>query len=98
MPLLVPDRAKLNPAFEAYRLSPAADDVAARCALDTRVVPPATGRAPLGLAQARARAGRNHLAIAPGAQRALFVDGARRVMAVALDVRASRSGGAADRI
>jgi hypothetical protein len=92
MPTLAPDRARLNPAFEAYRLSAAADDAAARTALDARVIAPAGARAPyLGLAQARARAARNHLALAPAGACALFVDAARRVVLVTLDVRARLS-------
>jgi hypothetical protein len=87
MPVLVPDRARLNPRFEAYRLSSAPDDLDLRTTLDVPVIPAAGhGHAPIALAQARARAARNHLAVSPSGQRALFIDAERRVLVVSLDV------------
>jgi hypothetical protein len=94
MPVLIPDRSKLNPAFEAYRLhSPAdADDTVVRRPLRSAVIP--TGRehrayqAPLGRAQVSARAKRNHLTVDQSGSRALFVDSARDVILVELDVSA----------
>jgi hypothetical protein len=94
MPVLIPDRSKLNPAFEAYRLhSPAdADDTVVRRPLRSAVIP--TGRehrayqAPLGRAQVSARAKRNHLTVDQSGSRALFVDSAKDVILVELDVSA----------
>jgi hypothetical protein len=89
MPVLEPDRALLNPKFEAYRLAPFDEATAlARTALAVPATPTGlSGRAPLALAQVRARVRHNHLAVERGGTRALFVDAARRVCVVELDVR-----------
>lgn len=92
MPTLTLERAKLNPAFEAYRLAPASNDALIRTSLETPVIPTGpSNHAPLALPQVQARALYNHLAFphVEGenncASRALFVDASRQVTEVSLE-------------
>jgi hypothetical protein len=86
MPLLQPDRALLNPAFEAYKLdSLEEDEVVSRHTLPHVLSQAAlSGRTHVSFAEVQSRIRHNHLAVSPTG-RAVYIDAELGVCAIDVD-------------
>lgn len=88
MPTYTSNRSLLNPKFEGYKLDPITqEDVVTRHELEFRLTQAtvSANKAPLSMQEVQSRITHNHLAVATGGSRALYIDTESRVVIIDVD-------------
>ncbi|KAG5352927.1 NudC domain-containing protein 1 [Termitomyces sp. T112] len=87
MTLFESTRTLINPKFEGYKLDPVSqDEIVARYPLQFKPTQATvSGKSPLSFQEVQSRITHNHLAICIGANRAMYVDSAHRVILIDID-------------
>ncbi len=84
---LHPDRSRLNPKFDGYKLDPiSSEDAVSRYALQHKATQASvSGRHHFSFQEAQSRIRHNHLSVSPDAEHAVYIDENLRAILIRLD-------------